>query len=492
MDCKELHKLNSEKMRRINNSRSLDGVRAGDLPDVADVNEDYYFVSYSHKDYKKVYRDIFLFQERGRNIWYDRGMVNGRSWQEIAQTYINKFRCLGVIFYISEHSLMSEAIHKEIEYAKSNGKNCMFINLPAEASGGGKASDKKTLSAKEYLDELINAGYEVDGEKYKYISDILPPEVIYTPYSKSIDNKLSDIDNSFARPQLFDFGKGVYRFGVVAVNDTDIKRVESGDFVPNAEALDKARVQTGERDPVALNIDDCVFANCRDLEYIELPHTVKIIGSYAFFRCKKLKSIYLCDGFQYLGECAFEGCESLTDVYISPNAVLESLCTGAFYDCKSLERIKLPDSITKIAEHAFYNCVKLSEAHLPRGLTAVGGYAFAYCASLKLIELPDSVTELGEGAFCGCASLKDIELPSKLKSVDFGLFSDCENLERVVLPPSITHVDDCAFFNCFKLSDLIYKGDMRQWLAVGNTQSIGKSSQVRVIHCADGDIYVDR
>lgn len=487
-----MHKLNSEKMRRINNSRSLDSVRAGDLPDVADVNEDYYFVSYSHKDYKKVYRDIFLFQERGRNIWYDRGMVNGRSWEEIAQTYINKFHCLGVIFYISEHSLMSDAIHKEIEYAKSNGKNCMFINLPAEASGGGKASDKKTLSAKEYLDELIKAGYEVDGEKYEYISDILPPEVIYTPYSKSIDNKISDIDNSFARPHLFEFGKGIYKLGVVSVNDTDIKRIGAGDFVPDVQALDKARAETGDDDPAVINIDDCVFANCRNLESIDVPPTVEIIGSYAFFRCKRLKSIYLCDGFQYLGDCAFEGCESLTDVCISPNAVMESLPLGAFYGCRTLAHIVLPQSVVNIGEHAFYNCVKLSDVRLPRGLTSVGDYAFGNCVSLERIELPNGITELGEGAFYGCASLREIELPSKLKSVAFGLFGDCENLERVVLPPSITNIDDCAFFNCFVLSELIYKGTMEQWLAVGNTRSLVKSSQTRAVRCSDGDIYVDR
>ena len=50
------------------------------LPDVH--SKDYYFVSYSHLDYKNVYPDIFNLQDEGLNIWYDRGIPGIPGWSE--------------------------------------------------------------------------------------------------------------------------------------------------------------------------------------------------------------------------------------------------------------------------------------------------------------------------------------------------------------------------------------------------------------------------
>ena len=96
-----------EKIRLIEQCASMADVPQGVLP--KSHKENYYFVSYSHKDFKLVLKDILLLESLGVNIWYDSEMHIGENWREIAQLYISKFQCAGVIFYLTENSIRSAA-----------------------------------------------------------------------------------------------------------------------------------------------------------------------------------------------------------------------------------------------------------------------------------------------------------------------------------------------------------------------------------------------
>jgi hypothetical protein len=82
---------------------------------------------------------------------------------------------------------------------------------------------------------------------------------------------------------------------------------------------------------------------------------VKSIGGCAFFGCKSLTSLTIPDGLTEIGECAFLS------------------CTG-------LESISIPDSVTKIGERAFKFCGKLVIT------TPAGSYAAEF-AKKKRIKL---------------------------------------------------------------------------------------------------------
>ena len=104
----------AEKIRLIEESASFAQIPAEAMP--ASHKENYYFVSYSHKDYKEVLSDILRLEELGINIWYDNEMHIGENWREIAQMYISKFQCAGIIFYLTENSISSPACNEEVEY----------------------------------------------------------------------------------------------------------------------------------------------------------------------------------------------------------------------------------------------------------------------------------------------------------------------------------------------------------------------------------------
>ena len=89
-----------EKIEKIEQTESYSAMLWNWFPP-AHSNE-YYFVSYSHKDYKKVFRDIYALQSQGINIWYDRELRAGKDWEIEARTHIYDFKCKGVIFYNSQ------------------------------------------------------------------------------------------------------------------------------------------------------------------------------------------------------------------------------------------------------------------------------------------------------------------------------------------------------------------------------------------------------
>ena len=162
----------------------------------------------------------------------------------------------------------------------------------------------------------------------------------------------------------------------------------------------------------------------------------------------------------------------------------------AFYDCKNLTKINIPDSVTSIGDYAFYDCINLTEISIPSSITTIGYGAFYWCASLTEISIPNSVTTIGERAFSGCYNLisfnvdknnsnycdiggvlfsKDktilIAYPSKksdsvytlpdgVTSIGDYAFYGCDNLTEINIPDSVASIGDYAFYLCDNLTDI--------------------------------------
>ena len=89
----------------------------------------------------------------------------------------------------------------------------------------------------------------------------------------------------------------------------------------------------------------------------------------------------------------------------------------AFWGCKSLTNINIPNSVTTIGEQAFLGCESLVNINIPNSVTTIGDSAFAYCDSLTSINIPNSVTTIGEFAFWGCESLVNINIPNSVTTI---------------------------------------------------------------------------
>lgn len=86
-----------------------------------DTAKPYVFVSYSSRDCEIVWPDVLRLQQDGWNVWLDEKNLDKTkaSWNEDALRAINSRHCKLLLFYVSGHSLRSEACLKEWEETSS-------------------------------------------------------------------------------------------------------------------------------------------------------------------------------------------------------------------------------------------------------------------------------------------------------------------------------------------------------------------------------------
>ena len=100
----------------------------------------------------------------------------------------------------------------------------------------------------------------------------------------------------------------------------------------------------------------------------------------------------------------------------------------AFFSCKNLTSITIPNSVTSIGDNAFWGCSNLTSITIPNSVTSIGDYAFYKCSNLRSITIPNSVTSIGFNAFSSCSNLKSITIPNSVTSIAASAFFHCKNV----------------------------------------------------------------
>ena len=90
----------------------------------------------------------------------------------------------------------------------------------------------------------------------------------------------------------------------------------------------------------------------------------------------------------------------------------------------------IPKSVRELGFSVFDSCVSLSKVIIERGtqLAEIPDSAFSQCRSLETVVLPDTVTEIGDSAFSGCSLLKTLAIPGGMVDVSTEKFSACASL----------------------------------------------------------------
>lgn len=125
---------------------------------------------------------------------------------------------------------------------------------------------------------------------------------------------------------------------------------------------------------------------------------------------------------------------------------------AAFYGCKELTSVNLPNSINAIGKNAFGGCKMLTSITIPNGVIEIGEQAFMHCYALKTVVFPNSLKTIGKFAFYQCTGLTSIVIPAGVKEISSAAFQNCINLTSVSLPQSMTTIGAYAFWNCKKLA----------------------------------------
>ena len=145
---------------------------------------------------------------------------------------------------------------------------------------------------------------------------------------------------------------------------------------------------------------------------------------------------------------------AMVNLDLSETTGLTEIPYEAFYNCRNLASMTIPDSVTSIGNYAFYYCNSLESVTFGNGVTEIGNSAFEYCRKLTTITIPDSVTSIGSQAFLGCSSLTSVTIPDSVTTISGSAFSYCSSLESVTIPDSVTTISGSAFSDCNSLTSV--------------------------------------
>ena len=116
---------------------------------------------------------------------------------------------------------------------------------------------------------------------------------------------------------------------------------------------------------------------------------------------------------------------------------------------KNVVNVKLPSTLTFLAEKAFAGCSNLETINIPDGITSIYGYTFNNCRKLNNIKLPEGLTYIDDRVFYGCSSLTDLTLPSTLKTINELAFSNGPRFKNneLTIPKGVTTITSRSFEN---------------------------------------------
>ena len=187
-------------------------------------------------------------------------------------------------------------------------------------------------------------------------------------------------------------------------------------------------------------------------------HTVKFtlkdsttIGNQAFYNCKSLTSVTIPNSVTTISGDAF--CNtSLISVTI-PDSVT-SIGNNAFRECSRLTSVTIGNGVTSIGNYAFSNCRILTSVTIGSGVTSIEDFAFSYCTGLTSVTIGSSVTNIGNQAFEYCSGLTSVTIPDSVTSIGDSAFNGCENLTSVTIGSGVTSIGGRAFNGCENLTSV--------------------------------------
>ena len=133
--------------------------------------------------------------------------------------------------------------------------------------------------------------------------------------------------------------------------------------------------------PSVRRINSNAFRNSIGLSAITIPDNVTELGNNILVNCPNLEKAVLPDHLTFL-DC-FAYCSSLTTVNVP--ASLRQIGTAAFFHCEKLQSFAIPDGVTDIGYEAFSGCSSLKNMTVPPSVTSMKDGVFSGCQLEKLL-----------------------------------------------------------------------------------------------------------
>ncbi|MBN2767117.1 MAG: leucine-rich repeat domain-containing protein [Paludibacteraceae bacterium] len=262
--------------------------------------------------------------------------------------------------------------------------------------------------------------------------------------------------------------------------------------------------------PSYSSFNDAFYSKNRDSLFIcpggktgafEIPASVKLIGSHAFYKCNKIgTTISIPATVDYIGYYAFYGCtlisnfsvNSTNQYFKSENGLLFSKSGDRLISCPASKSgaYQIPATVKSVDPAAMAFCNKLTGTlSIPAATEAIGDFAFYGCDLIEsfaveagntryssrdgivfnnagdsllisplsksgIYNIPYGVKHIGVSAFDGCTKLTEINLPSTVESIGNYAFEYCSGLTAFEIPQNTLNIGAGAFYSCSNLQEL--------------------------------------
>lgn len=241
-------------------------------------------------------------------------------------------------------------------------------------------------------------------------------------------------------------------------------------------------------------IGDRAFANNDDMEYCNIPSSVKFICDNnpwgGCFNIKKLDCrspfFQINDGILYSSDFSVV----YGYIYWNPNIVINSkvkrISSNAFWSNRDkyhnyIKNVKISSDV-EIGAAAFFRC-KSAIFNTNGIIEEIGRQSFGSCNSIEVINL-SNVKRIPEKAFEYCYKLRDVILSQDLKIVESKAFAYCTSLETIVFPKSLEYLSDNSLSSCTSLQEIEIDGDNKHYCSINGV--LFNKSATRLIKYPSG------
>ena len=143
------------------------------------------------------------------------------------------------------------------------------------------------------------------------------------------------------------------------------------------------------------------------IKEIVLPASLTKIGREVFADCRSLTSVTFTDSnIKLLPTEAFEGCVNLTTVQLPSS--LRAIGSYAFKGTK-IASLELPRKLFRLDDFAFCNMGYLTSLKLPSRISVIPNSCFENCKNLEKVEASTNLHTIARYAFDDCVSLTAID-----------------------------------------------------------------------------------
>ena len=384
------------------------------------------FISYSHKDKTVADAICARLEQDGVRCWYaPRDIAPGMDWAAAIIEAIEETKVMVLVF--TDFSNASRQVLREINNAVRTGAVIVPFRLTDSAPSGGM---KYYLSTVHWLDAMTGP---LD-RNISRLSDLVRAILQETPLPASgLSGIPEDVSaekppKKSAKPVLIAAAALLTAAAVLFAVRGRAPAEESGTPVP--EATEETAEQTAE--PVsAPTADPTATASASG----NAEKNTGVSGGYMYEISRGKVTLQ-----KYLGtdQAQIEIPDSIEGMAVT------GIGEKCFHEHTEIETVVFPATLETIGYQAFYGCKNLKQLDLPEGLRTIEGWAFAH-SGLTDVVLPASVTKLGYGAFYSCISLVSAVLPEQVDDLGENTFRLCYRLKTVTITAPEPSIDLMAF-----------------------------------------------